>query len=265
LIDPWQEVLFWRTAALLFGLIVGSFANVCIHRIPREQSVVAPRSRCPHCGHALSAWENVPVLSYLVLLGRCRECRKPIAPRYPLVELANGVAYLGLALLHPPSARAFVSMALVTALLVLSLIDLEHYILPDAITKPGIALGLLASFLPGWPVPPLEALLSAAGGYLAFLAIAKLYQSTRGLEGLGQGDWKMAAMLGAFLGWQALLLTVLLASVAGTLAGLVMILRGAREGLQAKVPLGTFLGLAGVGVVFAGAPLLRWYLSLYRV
>jgi len=262
--DPWSELPgLWPATAALLGLIVGSFANVCIHRIPREASVVAPRSRCPRCQHALAAWENIPVLSFLLLRGRCRACREPISWRYPLVEGGNAAAWLGLALLQPLSARAVASLLFVTALLVLSLIDLEHFLLPDVITIPGVAFGLLASLSPGSPLRPLASLLSAAGGYLALLIVAKLYERLRGVEGLGQGDWKMAAMLGAFLGWQALLLTVLLASLGGTLVGLAMVLRGAPEGFQARVPLGTFLGAAGVAVVFFGQPLLRWYASLY--
>ena len=258
-----EVAIVWPWAAALFGLIIGSFANVCVHRLPRGESIVAPRSRCPRCGHVLAAWENVPVASWIVLLGRCRQCRQPISMRYPLVELANAAAYLGIALLLPPSARALLTMAFVTALLVLSLIDLEHYILPDVITVPGAALGLLASLLPGSLLTPLESLASAGGGYLAFLVVARTYASLRGVEGLGQGDWKMAAMLGAFLGWRGLLLTVLLASLAGTLVGLLLIWRGSPDGFQAKVPLGTFLGLAGLVVVFVGEPLLRWYGSLY--
>jgi leader peptidase (prepilin peptidase)/N-methyltransferase len=149
-------------------------------------------------------------------------------------------------------------MALVTTLLVLSLIDLDHQLLPDAITLPGIAAGLAASLLPGSPVRPLGALLAAAGGWLAFAAVAKAYQRLRGVEGLGQGDWKMAAMLGAFLGWQPLLLTVLLASVAGTVVGLgAVALRG--RNLRYALPLGTFLGAAGIVTVFFGDGLLAWY------
>jgi leader peptidase (prepilin peptidase)/N-methyltransferase len=248
----------FETTALLLGLVVGSFANVCIHRLPRRQSVVAPPSRCPSCGALIRARDNVPVVSWLVLRGRCRSCQASISPRYPAVEAANGLLWLALAVLRGPRAQTFVAMALVTALLVLSLIDLEHQLLPDAITLPGVAAGLAASFLPGSPVRPLAALLAAAGGWLAFAAVAKGYQRVRGVEGLGQGDWKMAAMLGAFLGWQPLLLTVLLASVAGTLVGLGAVALRGRD-LRHALPLGTFLGAAGVATVFFGDALLAWY------
>jgi leader peptidase (prepilin peptidase)/N-methyltransferase len=250
----------WPVAALALGLIVGSFANVCIHRLPLHQSVVTPRSRCPHCGAAISAWDNVPVLSYALLRGRCRFCRAPISPRYPLVEAVNGLLYLGLALQLGPTPRTPVLMAFVTALLVLSLIDLDHHLLPNVITLPGIAVGLAASLLPG-PPGPLSAVVGAAGGYLAFWAVAETYRRTRGVEGLGQGDWKMTAMLGAFLGWDQMLLTVFLASVAGTVVGLALIAFRGGNGKYA-LPLGTFLGLAGIVVTFVGGPVTAWYRSL---
>jgi leader peptidase (prepilin peptidase) / N-methyltransferase len=265
----WVELLHhpgvWPALAGLFGLLVGSFANVCIHRIPRGDSIVYPGSACPRCGHRLAAWENLPLLSFLALRGRCRQCHERISWRYPLVEVANGLLWLGLALQLAPGWRALFALLFVTALLVLSLIDLEHFILPDVITFPGIATGLVASVMPGSPIGPLESLASAAGAYLAFLLVAKAYERLRGVEGLGQGDWKMAAMLGAFLGWQGLLLTVLLASVGGTAVGLALVLRGRAEGFKAKIPLGTFLGLAGIGVLFAGGPVLRWYRALLGV
>ena len=200
------------------------------------------------------------MLSYLVLRGRCRGCRAPISIRYPLVEAANGAAWCGLAVLMGPSWRAAAMLALVTALLVLSLIDLEWQLLPDVITKPFIALGLLASLLPG-PPGALEALAAAAGGYLALMALALAWKRLRKVEALGQGDWKMTAMLGAFLGWQGMVLTVFIASLLGTLVGVGLIAFAGRTG-QHKLPLGTFLGLAGIVVVFVGDPLLAWYKGL---
>jgi leader peptidase (prepilin peptidase)/N-methyltransferase len=153
-------------------------------------------------------------------------------------------------------------MAFVTALLVLSLIDLDHHLLPDVITRPGIAIGLAASLLPG-PPSPLAAALGAAGGYAAFWAVAAAYRRTRGIEGLGQGDWKMTAMIGAFLGWDQMLLAVFIASVAGTLVGLGLIALRRANGKYA-LPLGTFLGLAGIVVAFVGEPVTAWYRGLLR-
>jgi leader peptidase (prepilin peptidase)/N-methyltransferase len=257
---PFLESPLWEWTAFLFGLIVGSFANVCIHRLPRRQSVGTPPSACPRCGQRIRPWDNVPVLSYLALRGRCRGCRAPISIRYPLVEAVNGLAYLGLAIMMGPSWRTLAMMALVTALLVLSLIDLEWQILPDVITKPFIALGLLVSLLPG-PPSALGALGAAAGGYLALMGLALTWKRLRKVEALGQGDWKMTAMLGAFLGWQGMVLTVFIASLLGTLVGMGLIAFAGRSG-QHKLPLGTFLGLAGIVVVFFGEPLLAWYKGL---
>lgn len=247
--------------ALALGLIVGSFANVVIHRLPQGASVVRPGSRCPRCGHAIRPWDNVPVLSYLLLSGRCRDCGAAISLRYPAVELGNGLAWLGLAAVLGASPRTFVAMAFVTALIVLSLIDLDHHLLPDAITKPGIAVGLAASLLPGSPLTLLTAALAAAGGYLALFAISAIYKRARGVEGLGQGDWKMVAMLGAFLGWERMLLTLLLATLVGSIVGLsLMAVRGVSS--QHALPLGTFLGLAGIAVTFQGDAFLAWYRGL---
>ena len=252
----------FEVTALVVGLIVGSFANVCIYRLPRGGSVVTPPSRCPACGARVAAYDNVPVLSFLLLGGRCRACRAPISWRYPTVEAANGLLWLGLAARRGPELQTLVGAVLVSALLVLSLIDLEHQILPDVITLPGIALGLATAFLPGAPVRPLAAAAAAAGGWIGFAAVATAYRRLRGIEGLGQGDWKMAAFLGAFLGWQKMLLTVLIASVAGTIVGLVLVaLRGGD--LRHALPLGTFLGAAGIAVVFFGDWLLVWYRGLF--
>ena len=174
------------------------------------------------------------------------------------MELANGLLYLAVALRDGPTLRALVDMAFVTALLVLSLIDLDHQILPNVITLPGIAVGLLASVaLGGWEAG-LRSALAAAAGYLAFWAIAAAYRRTRGVEGLGQGDWKLAAMLGAFLGWERMLVTILLASILGTIVGVALMVTRARSS-QHPLPLGTFLGLAGIAVLFVGQPLVDWY------
>ena len=249
--------------ALVAGLVVGSFANVCIHRIPRGESVVTPRSRCPGCGASISALENIPVLSYLALRGRCRRCGMRISLRYPAVEATNGLLYLGLAATHGPAPRAFVLMAFVTAVLVLGLIDLEHQLLHDVITLPGIALGLVASFLPDSPVAPLGSVLAATGGFAVLTAVNAAYRAVRGIDGFGGGDPKMVAMIGAFLGGQGALLTVFIASLTGTLVGVgLMAFRGRTA--QHKLPLGTFLGLAALIVVFAGGPLLSWYRGLFR-
>jgi len=253
--------VLWPALSLALGLIVGSFANVCIHRIPLGESVVSPRSRCPSCRAPIAAADNVPLLSYLALRGRCRHCGARIAWRYPAVEGANALLYLGVALRDGLSGQAVVDMALVTALLVLSLIDLDHQILPNVITRPGIALAIAASFALHGARAALGSALAAAAGYLAFALVAFVYRRLRRVEGLGQGDWKLAAMLGAFLGWQKMLLTVFLASLAGTVVGLALMALGARDSRQ-RLPLGTFLGAAGIVALFLGDDLVRWYRGL---
>jgi leader peptidase (prepilin peptidase)/N-methyltransferase len=262
---PGVELLLrlWTWEALVLGLIVGSFANVCVHRLPRGESIVAPGSRCPRCGAPIRFWENVPLLSYVVLRGRCRVCRDPISVRYPVVELANGLLYACIAAVMGPTVHALIAMLLGSSLLILSLIDLDHRLLPDIITIPGIFAGIAASFVPGSSVSPLGAAAAAAAGYLMFFAVARVYRSLRGVEGLGQGDWKLAAMLGAFLGWEKMLLTVFLAALVGSLVGLFLIRFRGKTG-QHALPLGTFLGFAGILVVLVGDPVLSWYKALLR-
>jgi len=268
----------FETAALLFGLVVGSFANVCIHRLPLEfepsagrlgflrdllrqaRSVVHPGSHCPRCGRAIRPWDNLPVLSWLLLRGRCRACHLPISARYPAVEAANGLLWLGLALHGGARVGTLVAMVFVTLLLVLTLIDLEHQILPDVLTLPGAASGLLAAFLPGAHVTPRHAVAAALAGYLTFALVAWAWRRLRGIEALGQGDWKMAALLGSFLGWPGFLLTVLLASAAGSLVGLALIARGGAW--QSRLPFGSFLGVAGIACAFVGDGVLGWYRTL---
>ena len=189
----------------------------------------------------------------------CSNCRVSIPIRYPLVEAVNGGLWLALALTRGPSLQTLASMVLVTALLVLSLIDLDHMLLPNVITLPGILLGIVASALPGSPISPLEAAAAAAAGYLGFAAIWWAWKVLRGLDALGQGDWKLAAMLGAWLGWQQMLLTVFIACLIGALVGVVLLRRQAQD----KLPLGTFLGASGIVVVFFGDRLLSWYGGLF--
>jgi leader peptidase (prepilin peptidase)/N-methyltransferase len=177
------------------------------------------------------------------------------------VEAANGVVWAGLVAMHGPRLFTLVAMPLATALLVLALIDYDHKLLPDVITLPGTALGVLASGLPGEPTL-FQSVAAAIGGYVTLAVVARAYRAARGVEGLGMGDWKMAAMLGAFLGWQKLLLTVFLATLAGTLVGLALILLGTGS-RRSELPLGTFLGLAGIAVLFVGEPLLGWYAGFF--
>jgi len=253
--------VFGVVAALSFGLLVGSFLNVLIHRLPREESIVRPGSHCPSCGAAIRPLDNVPVLSWLLLGGRCRACRAPISARYPFVELANGALW-GAVFWRAPSWADFASGAfLCSACLALLWIDADFQLLPDAITLPGIAVGLALSFF-SLERTPIGAALGAALGGGGLLLLGALYRALKKVEGMGLGDVKMLAMIGAFLAPWGVAVTVLLASVAGSLAGLALIVAG-RGGLSTRLPFGVFLAAGAIAAYFFGTPLLLGYRSLW--
>ncbi|HXG56135.1 MAG TPA: prepilin peptidase [Vicinamibacterales bacterium] len=240
----------------LLGLAIGSFLNVVIHRLPREESLVSPGSRCPDCGYALRWFDNVPVLSYALLGGRCRGCRAAISIRYPLVELITAAVFLWHYVVFGWTPLLAVRLLLAASLVTLFAIDLEHHLLPDAVTLPGIVAGLLASvFLP----PGLVAALLGAllGGGILWL-IGEAYFRYSGEEGMGGGDVKMLAMVGAFLGWKLVLLTLVLSSVAGSLLGLGLIL-ARRGGMKQALPFGTFLALGALAASLYGDQVVTWY------
>jgi leader peptidase (prepilin peptidase)/N-methyltransferase len=247
---------FALTFATLFGALIGSFLNVCIHRLPRGASIVWPASACPNCGRGLSWFENIPIVSYAFLRGRCRTCRAPISPRYPIVE-ALTAAMFGLAWWYYGPGPLLVSRLIFgCALIVLFAIDLEHHLLPNVITIPGIAIGFLLSVInpPGWKSSLIGIVL---GGGVLFL-IAEGYYRIRHEEGLGMGDVKMLAMIGAFLGWQLTLLSLMIASVAGTIIGLALIASG-RGTMKYALPFGTFLSIGAAASAAVGQPILDWY------
>lgn len=245
----------------LLGLMIGSFLNVCIYRLPRQMSPVRPRSGCTKCGHVLSWYENVPIVSYLVLRGRCRGCGAPISPMYPIVEAITGGMFLAGYLLYGPSPLLVVRLIFGCAMLVLFVIDLQHRILPNVITLPGIVAGFLCSLLagPGW----LASLIGIAAGGGTLWAIAEVYYRVRGQEGLGMGDVKMLGMIGAFLGWKLVLLTLVLASLSGTIVGVGVLLMK-RESMKYAMPFGTFLAVGAIIAAVAGDPIVDWYLGFYR-
>ena len=244
----------------LFGLLIGSFLNVCIYRLPQETSVTWPASHCTSCRRPLSWFENVPVLSWLVLRGRCRTCQASISAMYPLVELTTALVFAGGAGMYGLSALLVVRLGFACALIVLFAIDLRHRILPNVITLPGIALGFLAS----WFVPPgwFSSLLGILAGGGVLFGIAEAYYRVRGQEGLGMGDVKMLAMIGAFLGWPLMMLTLVFASLSGSIVGVGLMASG-RGDMQAALPFGTFLALGAIVAAVAGDPILSWYLSFY--
>jgi leader peptidase (prepilin peptidase)/N-methyltransferase len=250
--------------ALVFGAVVGSFLNVVIHRLPQGESLVRPRSRCPACKTPIRATDNVPILSFLILGGRCRSCRAAISWRYPLVEALSGLLCLALLATFGLTANFFAYFALAAALLAVAFIDLDLQIIPDSISLPGIPIGLALSFVltPGWPdFGPRSAVLGMlVGGGLLF-AVAEGYRLLRGIEGMGFGDVKLLAMLGAFLGLRSLLVVVLVGSVAGALVGLVLMVSAGR-GMKYAIPFGPFLVLGAYCYLFFGEDLIAWYSGL---
>lgn len=244
----------------VLGLAFGSFLNVCVHRIPRGQSLAHPGSRCPACAYELRWFDNIPVVSYAVLGGRCRKCRAPISIRYPAVELATMALFVLHGLVFGWDALLVPRLIFACAMVVLFAIDLEHHLLPNVITLPGIAIGLVSSAV----LPPglVDALIgTVAGGGVLWLVGAAYYRYS-GHEGMGGGDVKMLAMIGAFLGWKLMLLTLVLSSLAGSLIGVIVI--AARRGdMKYALPYGTFLALGALAASLAGSRILHWYLSLY--
>jgi leader peptidase (prepilin peptidase)/N-methyltransferase len=253
------------------GLVVGSYLNVVVHRLPRGISTVAPRSRCPVCGSPIRAIDNVPVVSFLLLRGRCRRCATPIPWRYPLVEATTGALFAACFLRFGASASALTAAILVSILLALALIDAEHYLLPDRLTVPGIAAGVLLQPLASWArIGPgtwgaiAGGLLGAAAGAALLAAIWGAWYLLRGEEGMGLGDLKMNAAIGAFLGWQGMLVGFLIAVAVGSAVGLSAVLVG-RLKLRSKLPFGVFLALGGGVALFAGGELVAWYGSLLGI
>ncbi len=276
---PWLLI----TAAVLFGLVVGSFLNVVIHRLPRmlEQgwraecaelngnpvpaaetyNLVLPRSRCPHCEHAIRAVENVPVLSYVALRGRCSACKAAISLRYPAVEALAGALAGYVAWRFGASAAAVGAMLFAWAMIALAFIDLDTFYLPDNLTLPLLWTGLIFNI--GATFTDLtSAVIGAAGGYLVLWAVFWAYKLATGKEGMGYGDFKLLAAIGAWLGWKMLPLVILLSSFVGAVIGIGLIVL-ARRGRNVPIPFGPYLALAGLIALFYGEQLNRHYLALF--
>lgn len=259
--------LFFSAAAFALGAIIGSFLNVVIHRYPRQESIVFPPSHCPHCDARIRAYDNVPVLSFLWLRGRCRACGERIAWRYPLVELANGLFYLAIWQRTGPTTGFVAVAAIVSMILVLIYIDLDIQILPDVIDLPGLAIGLaigathMGALYPDLMLSAtlLESVAGAAAGAGVLLAIGLTYKLVRKVEGMGLGDVKMMAMLGAVLGWEAMMPVLILASTAGAIAGGLLAIRH-KDAMQMALPFGVFLGMAALVMLFFGRGLLAFVL-----
>ncbi|MBC8426452.1 prepilin peptidase [bacterium] len=244
---------------VMFGLCLGSFLNVVIWRLPRGESLLGPGSHCPACGTPVRWQDNVPLLGWLRLRGHCRDCAAPISPRYPLVEMLGGAALAGAALLAPTPGAAAATAAVLLALCAVFFIDLDHRLILDAITLPGTALGLLLCPLLG--TSRLDAVAGAVAGFVSLWLAREGYRRLRGVEGLGLGDVKLAAMLGAWLGWQGVFMTLLIGSGLGTVVGVALILRR-RAHARTALPYGVFLAPSAMAVTLWGHTAWRWYLSL---
>ncbi|MDZ4164916.1 MAG: prepilin peptidase [Smithellaceae bacterium] len=242
--------IFPNILVFLFGAIVGSFLNVCIYRLPDDLSIVSPASRCPRCGTPVRFYDNIPLLSYLLLRGRCRQCREKISWQYPLVELLSALAALVVFHQFGFSWPGLVVFIFIASLLVISFIDLEHKIIPDVITLPGIPVFFLAGvFILGMSF--IDALLGVLIGGGVLFVIGYVYQLITKREGMGGGDIKLLAMLGGFLGWQSLIFIVLVSSLLGAIVGLLTIMVKGGD-MKYALPFGPFLSLAAAGYIFFG-------------
>ena len=252
---------FWLIFGGVIGLCIGSFLNVVIYRLPLGKSIVSPPSKCRNCNYQLQWYDNIPVLSWVFLRGRCRKCGTPVSIQYPIVELITGALFVLVIWLTPVGPLLFSRLLLVCILIALFGIDLEHQILPNIITLPGIVIGVLMSFIapPGWQ----DALIGVVLGGGILYAIAAGYYLWRREEGMGMGDVKMLAMIGAFLGWKAVIVTLVLSSFAGAFVGLGM-MAVQKGGMKYALPFGTFLAIGAVVAMFVGEPLVTWYSGFLR-
>ena len=241
----------------VLGLFVGSFLNVCIYRLPIGRTVLWGRSHCPHCDRQIRSWENIPVVSWLALRGRCAGCGASIGVKYPLVELVTGLLFAGAAWLYGPTLLLVPRLLFACAMVVLFMIDLEHRILPNVITLPGIVAGLAFSLF----LPPgfRDALIGAVVCSLLLFGMGEVVSRALGKEALGFGDVKMIAMMGAFLGWQLTLVSLFLASFLGSLIGIGLV--AITKNRDYLIPLGSFLAIGAIAAAAVGQPLLDWYIG----
>ncbi|MBC8029592.1 MAG: prepilin peptidase [Pyrinomonadaceae bacterium] len=272
----------------IFGAIIGSFLNVVIHRLPREASIVFPNSRCPSCEAAISYYDNVPVLSYLLLRGRCRSCKAPISARYPAVEVLAALLWVAVAMHDGLSFALPFDLVFVTALVALVFIDAEHMILPNAITYPGIAFALIARLavpylmgtphfddlpmlldgvlagMPLWAASLIGAVIGALVGGGSLWLMGWAWEKLRGVEAMGLGDVKMMFMVGAYLGWRLTILNIFLGVLSGSLIGVGLMLRQGKRDMQMLLPFGVFLGIGAIAALLIGTHIVEWYAGQFR-
>jgi len=280
--------VFGYVVAGIFGAIIGSFLNVVVHRVPIEESIVFPNSRCPSCGAAIAFYDNIPVVSYIVLGAKCRHCKEHISFRYPAVELLTAALFVLVAWHDGLSAALPFDLIFASALLALVFIDAEHMILPNAITYPGIAFALVARVVIPYLVgtPHFDDLPSLSGGALAGMPIwvtslvgaligallgggslwlmGWTWEKLRGIEAMGLGDVKMMFMVGAYLGWRLTILTIFVGVFTGSIIGIFLMVRSGRRNMQMLLPFGVFLGLGAIAALLFGAPIVVWYAGQFR-
>jgi len=272
----------------VLGAMIGSFLNVVIHRLPLEQSIVFPSSTCPKCRNAIKPYDNIPILSFLALRGRCRSCGARISPRYPAVEALTAALFAAVTWHDGLSFALAFDLAFTAALIALVFIDAEHMILPNAITYPGILFALvtrlavpylagpthfedlpqliliLPAKLPLGAVSLIGALIGALAGGGSLWLMGFLWEKLRGVEAMGFGDVKMMLMVGAYLGWRLTILTILLAAFTGSLAGIAVMLQRGQRNMQMMLPFGIFLGIGSIASLLIGTRLIEWYASQFR-
>ena len=279
---------FFYVAIGVLGAIIGSFLNVVIHRLPREESIVFPNSRCPSCGTAIAFYDNIPMLSYAVLGGRCRSCKTHISARYPAVELLTGLVWAAVAMHDGMSWALPFDLIFVTAILALIFIDAEHMILPNAITYPGIIFALVARItLPlllrqphfddvpmlldgpfdGWPLWAASlggAVIGGLAGGGSLWLMGWLWEKLRGVEAMGLGDVKMMFMVGGYLGWRLTILNIFVAVLSGSVTGIVLMAAKGDRNMQMLLPFGIFLGIGAIAALLFGSHIVEWYAGQFR-
>ena len=250
-------------SVFLFGMCIGSFMNVCIYRLPRSESLVRPRrSFCPQCRSDIKAYDNIPVLSYLLLKGRCRHCQATIPFRYPFVELMGGFFALCTYAKYGFAFESLVYFVFIASLIVITYIDIDHQIIPDVISLPGIPIFFLASlFIPA--VTAMDSILGLLSGGGTLLLIAWVYQLLTKKEGMGGGDIKLLSMIGTLIGWKGVLFTIFSSSALGTACGMIVMLNE-KKGMKLAIPFGPFLSLGAIAYIFFGTRIVDWYLNLMR-
>ncbi|MDA8138670.1 MAG: prepilin peptidase [Desulfobacteraceae bacterium] len=253
--------VFIDVYVFIIGLCVGSFLNVCIYRLPAGRSIVRPASACGKCGTAIRWYDNLPIVSYIILRGRCRACGASFSIRYPLVELLTGLSALAVWQHMGGQPQSVIYFLFIAALLTITFIDIDHRIIPDSISLPGIPIGLLFCLFQLIPsMRWLDSLLGILCGGGSLFVVAWTYQLLTGKEGMGGGDIKLLAMIGAFIGWKGVLFTIMASSFIGTLVGVAVML-STRQGMKLAVPFGPFLAMGAVLYLFFGPQLIGWYLN----